>query len=42
MVHNRCATVADSLAWLEEAGLEDCDCFFKDLFFGVLAGWRPA
>jgi tRNA (cmo5U34)-methyltransferase len=42
MTFNRCATVAQSLGWLEEAGLEDCDCFFKQLHFAVLAGWRPA
>jgi tRNA (cmo5U34)-methyltransferase len=42
MIHNRCATVAESLTWLEDAGLEDCECFFSELYFAVLAGWRPA
>lgn len=37
---NRCATVAEQLRWLAEAGLQDCDCFFKQLHFAVLAGWR--
>ena len=39
---NRCATVAQCLAWLEAAGLEDCECFFQQYYFAVLAGWRPA
>jgi tRNA (cmo5U34)-methyltransferase len=39
---NRCATVAECLGWLEAAGLEDCECFFSQFYFAVLAGWRPA
>jgi tRNA (cmo5U34)-methyltransferase len=38
---NRCATTAECLSWLEAAGLEDCDCFFAQFYFAVLAGWRP-
>ncbi len=34
--------VHSQLGWMAEAGLEDCDCFFKRLHFAVLAGWRPA
>ncbi|MGO9488389.1 MAG: class I SAM-dependent methyltransferase [Solirubrobacteraceae bacterium] len=37
---NRCATVATQLEWLARSGLQDCDCFFKELHFVVLAGWR--
>jgi tRNA (cmo5U34)-methyltransferase len=39
---NRCVTVTQQLSWLAEAGLEGRDCFFRDLHFAVLAGWRPA
>ena len=39
---NRCATTAQCLGWLEAAGLEDCECFFEQFYFAVLAGWRPA
>jgi tRNA (cmo5U34)-methyltransferase len=39
---NRCATTAQCLDWLEAAGLEDCDCFFAQFYFAVLAGWRRA
>jgi tRNA (cmo5U34)-methyltransferase len=42
MEFNRCATVAQCLGWLEEAGMEDCECFFQQFYFAVLAGWRPA
>jgi tRNA (cmo5U34)-methyltransferase len=41
MEFNRCVTVAQQLSWLDEAGLEGCDCFFRELHFAVLAGWRP-
>lgn len=39
---NRCATTEQCLSWLEAAGLEDCECFFREFYFAVLAGWRPA
>ena len=39
---NRCATVQQCLGWLEAAGLQDCECFFQQFYFAVLAGWRPA
>jgi tRNA (cmo5U34)-methyltransferase len=42
MQFNRCSTVAEQMQWLEAAGLEDCDCFFKQFHFAVMAGWRPA
>jgi tRNA (cmo5U34)-methyltransferase len=41
MKMDRSTDVATQLGWMEEAGLEDCDCFFKQLHFAVLAGWRP-
>jgi tRNA (cmo5U34)-methyltransferase len=42
MQADRSADVATQLGWMRQAGLEDCDCFFKQLHFAVLAGWRPA
>jgi tRNA (cmo5U34)-methyltransferase len=42
MEADRSADVATQLGWMGKAGLEDCDCFFKQLHFAVLAGWRPA
>jgi tRNA (cmo5U34)-methyltransferase len=41
MAFNRCVTVARQLEWLQQAGLQDGDCFFKQLHFAVIAGWRP-
>jgi len=40
MATDRSVDVATQLEWLRAAGFEDCDCFFKHLHFGVLAGWR--
>lgn len=40
MRSDRCVDVATQLAWMSDAGLRDCDCFFKRLHFAVLAGWR--
>jgi tRNA (cmo5U34)-methyltransferase len=37
---DRCATVADQLLWLREAGFADVDCWFKDNRFAVMAGTR--
>jgi tRNA (cmo5U34)-methyltransferase len=42
MEADRSADVATQLGWMRRAGLEDCDCFFKQQHFAVLAGWRPA
>lgn len=42
MEADRSVDVATQLGWMGEAGLQDCDCFFKHLHFAVLAGWRPA
>ena len=41
MEADRSADVVTQLGWMREAGLEDCDCFFKQLHFAVLAGWSP-
>ncbi len=40
MEMDRSTDVATQLGWMQTAGLEDCDCFFKQLHFAVLAGWR--
>jgi tRNA (cmo5U34)-methyltransferase len=42
METDRSSDVATQLGWMREAGLVDCDCFFKQLHFAVLGGWRPA
>ena len=36
MSHDRCATVADQLAWLRGAGFAEADCLFQDHRFAVL------
>ncbi len=41
MEMDRSRDIHTQIGWLAEAGLEDCDCFFKQLHFAVLAGWRP-
>ncbi|MFD6564489.1 class I SAM-dependent methyltransferase [Micromonospora profundi] len=38
MRHDRPATVADQCRWLDEAGLVDVDCFFKEWRFAVFGG----
>ena len=40
MRHDRCATVADQLAWMRAAGLAEVDCSFKAWRFAVLSGRR--
>jgi tRNA (cmo5U34)-methyltransferase len=42
MEMDRSRDIHTQLGWMAEAGLEQCDCFFKQLHFAVLAGWRPA
>lgn len=37
---DRCATVADQLRWLSEAGFADADCWYKDNRFAVMAGTK--
>lgn len=41
MTHDQCATVADQVAWLNEAGFEDSECFFRWFRLAVFGGWRP-
>jgi tRNA (cmo5U34)-methyltransferase len=41
MSYDRCATVADQITWLEQAGYEDAECFFRSFRFAVFGGWRP-
>jgi tRNA (cmo5U34)-methyltransferase len=40
MAMDRSTDIATQLGWMGEAGLEDCDCFFKQYHFAVVAGWR--
>lgn len=42
MSHDRCATVADQLAWLAEAGFTDVDCPWRSGRFAVLAARRAS
>lgn len=39
---DRSVAAATQLRWMADAGLHDCDCFFKQAHFAVLAGWRAA
>lgn len=41
MAFDRCATLADQLRWLEDAGFEQIDCAFKAWQFAVYSGQRP-
>jgi tRNA (cmo5U34)-methyltransferase len=41
MSFDRCATVADQIAWLEQAGYEDAECFFRSFRFAVFGAWKP-
>ncbi len=38
---DQCATVADQLTWLTDAGFTDVDCVFQDHLFAVLVARRP-
>jgi len=38
MLHDRCASAEDQLAWMRAAGLGDVDCSFKAWRFAVLSG----
>ena len=40
MEMDRSSDIFTQLEWMRAAGLHDCDCFFKQLHFAVLAGWR--
>lgn len=42
MAHDKCATLADQMLWLEEAGFEDVDCVYKNGWFAVYGGLRRA
>jgi tRNA (cmo5U34)-methyltransferase len=40
MAMDRSTDIVTQLGWMGEAGLGDCDCFFKQYHFAVLAGWH--
>lgn len=42
MEHDRCAPIADQLAWLAEAGFANVDLPFKDGMFAVMTGERAS
>ena len=41
MSYDRCSTLSDQLAWLEEIGYEDSECFYRSFRFAVFGGWKP-
>ena len=41
MSYDQCATVADQMAWLDDIGFEDAECFFRSFRFTVFAAWKP-
>ncbi len=41
MSHDRSATLADQLKWLDESGFEDSECIFRSFRFAVICGWKP-
>lgn len=40
MKEDRMDTLSDQLSWLEEAGFDDCSCWFQNFSFTVYAGVR--
>lgn len=37
---DQCATLTDQIAWLDAAGYEDAECFFRWFRFAVFGGWK--
>jgi tRNA (cmo5U34)-methyltransferase len=42
MEYDRMATLDAQLGWLEAAGFQDVDCWYKNFSFAVFGGYRPA
>lgn len=42
MEYDRMATLTAQLSWLEAAGFQDVDCWYKNFSFAVFGGQRPA
>jgi tRNA (cmo5U34)-methyltransferase len=42
MQTDRCVEAVKQIEWMRAVGMQDCDCFFKQLHFAVLAGWRTS
>lgn len=42
MEYDRMATLTAQLGWLEAAGFQDVDCWYKNFSFAVFGGERPA
>jgi len=40
MTYDKCATLADQIAWLRETGFQNADSFFHSFRFAVYAGWK--
>jgi tRNA (cmo5U34)-methyltransferase len=41
MSYDQCATTTDQVYWLEAAGFQDVDCFYRSFRFAVFGGWKP-
>jgi tRNA (cmo5U34)-methyltransferase len=41
MKYDRMAPLNTQLRWLEEAGFQDVDCWYKNFSFAVFGGHRP-
>jgi tRNA (cmo5U34)-methyltransferase len=42
MSYDQCSTVADQIAWLNQASYEDAECFYRSFRFAVFGGWKPS
>jgi tRNA (cmo5U34)-methyltransferase len=40
MKHDRCTPLREQLAWLEEIGYREVDCYFRSFRFAVFAGFK--
>jgi tRNA (cmo5U34)-methyltransferase len=41
MKYDRMAPLSTQLGWLEKAGFQDVDCWYKNFSFAVFGGHRP-
>lgn len=40
MAIDKCASVAEQLGWLNEAGFQEVECFYRWFRFAVFGGWK--
>lgn len=41
MEYDRMTPLSTQLSWLEKAGFQDVDCWYKNFSFAVFGGYRP-